>query len=269
MPNSRVASMLSVLPAFVLYAMAAHADDSAVNGRKILDANREAVVTLQIVINQKVSFPGSSSQNRESRTEATGTVISADGLTLVSLSETDPSSLVEAMMAGSGQNIQMETEIRDVKILLLDGSEVPAEIILRDKDLDMAFVRPLQKPAQPFKHVDINNSGKPELLDLVVALNRLGQVAGREHSVSLERIETIVKRPRLFYLPGDDPTLTGLGSPIFTLDGKFVGVCLLRVVSAASGGGSMFGGNRDNMLSVIVPASDIAEGASQAPPFKE
>jgi hypothetical protein len=31
----------------------------------------------------------------------------------------------------------------------------------------------------------------------------------------------------------------------------------------------MFGGNRENMLSVIVPASDIADGATQAPPFEE
>ena len=243
-------------------------DEAAERGRDILSANRDAVVTLQVVINQKISFPGAASQNRESKSESSGTVISPDGLTLMSLSETDPSSIVEAMMAGSGQNVQMETEVRDIKILLQDGTEVPAEVILRDKDLDMAFVRPVTKPATPLKCVDIENAGTPNVLDQVIALNRLGQVAGREYSASVERIETIVKRPRTLYIPGDDPTLTGLGSPVFTLDGKFVGVSLLRVVSGA-GGGSVLGGQRDNVLAVIVPASDIAEGAAQAPPFAE
>lgn len=244
------------------------ADEAAERGRDILAGNRDAVVTLQIVINQKISFPGAASQNRESKSESSGTVISPDGLTLMSLSETDPSSIVEAMMAGSGQNVQMETEVRDIKILLQDGTEVPAEVILRDKDLDMAFVRPVAKPSAPLKYIDLENVGTPQVLDQVIALNRLGQVAGREYSASVERIETVVKRPRTLYIPGDDPTLTGLGSPVFTLDGKFVGVSLLRVVSG-TGSGSVLGGQRDNVLAVIVPASDIAEGAAQAPPFTE
>jgi len=246
----------------------AAADAAAEQGRKILDENRAAVVTLQIVINQKMSFQGSASQNRETKTESTGTVISAEGLTIMSLSETDPSSIIETMMAGSGQNIQMETEVRDLKIMMEDGSEIPAEVILRDKDLDMAFIRPVEKQATPFKFVDLSKSGKPQILDQVITLNRLGQVAGREHSASVERIETVVKRPRLFYIPGNDPTMTGLGSPVFTLDGQFVGVVLIRVVSGASGG-SVFGGQRDNVVSVIIPASDIQDGATQAPPFKE
>ena len=41
----------------------------------------------------------------------------------------------------------METEVNDIKILLEDGAEVPAEIVLRDKDLDLAFIRPKAKPA--------------------------------------------------------------------------------------------------------------------------
>ncbi len=264
MSFTNVAALIAV---FAISAGAV-ADDAAEKGRKILADNSAAVVTLSIVLNQKVSFQGSSSQNRETKTESTGTVISAEGLTIMSLSETDPSSIVETMMAGSGQNIQMETEVRDLKILLEDGTEVPAEVILRDKDLDMAFIRPVTKQDKPFTFVDVTNSGAPQILDEVIALNRMGQVGGREYSASVERIETVVKRPRTLYIPGNDPTMTGLGSPVFTLDGKFVGVVLVRVVSGASGG-SVFGGSRENVLSVIVPASDIADGASQAPTYQE
>lgn len=257
----------------VLGASVARADEAAQKGRTILETHRDAVVTLQVVVNQKVSFPGMASRNNESKVEATGTVISADGLTIMSLSETDPSSIVESMMAasGQGQNLQMETEIKDVKIMLADGGEVEAEIILRDRDLDMAFVRPLKKPEAPFQFVDLSKTGQPDYLDEVITLNRLGQVANRAYAASVERIDAIVERPRRFYVPGNDPTQTGLGSPVFTLNGDFIGVFLMRVISGAqsSGLGGMFGGGRDNMMSVILPAADIAEAAAQAPPFEE
>lgn len=249
---------------------ALHADELAEKGRAILEEHKSAIVTMAIVINQKVSFTGASSQSRESKIEATGTVISPEGLTVMSLSETDPSSVMEQMMAAAGQsgNMQMETEVRDIKIMLLDGSEVTAEVILRDKDLDMAFVRPKEKQSTPFAYVKIEDSAAPKHLDPVITINRLGQVAGREHAASVERISAIVTRPRTFYVPGLDPTQTGLGSPAFTVDGKFVGINLLRVVGGG-GGGSMLGGRTDNIAGVIIPASDILEGAQQAPKYPE
>ncbi len=76
------------------------ADDVGARGRKILEERKDAVVTIMLVLKQQVSFPGMASQNSESKSEATGTVIDPTGLTIVSLSETDPSSLVEAMMGG-------------------------------------------------------------------------------------------------------------------------------------------------------------------------
>src|SRR5262245_38578101 len=133
---------IAVAGVVALAAYCARADEAAEKGRAILEAHKSAVVTLEIVLNQKVSFGGGSSRNNEQKLEATGTGISADGLTIMSLSETDPSSVMEMMMAASGRgnDVKMETEIRDIKIMLEDGSEVPAEVILRDKDLDMAFV---------------------------------------------------------------------------------------------------------------------------------
>jgi len=260
----------SIVAALVLSAAATvGADEAAEQGRAIFAAHKSAVVTLSIVLNQKVSFGGGSSRNNEAKLEATGTVISAEGLTIMSLSQTDPSSVIETMMAANGQsNVEMETEVRDIKIMLGDGTEVPAEVILRDKDLDMAFVRPIEKSKTAFPFIDITNASKPDYLDQIVTLNRLGQVAGREYGVSLERIQAIVKRPRTFYLPGNDPTQTGMGSPAFTLDGKFVGVFLLRFVTGQTSQ-SMFGGGSQNMATVIVPASDIAEGAQQAPKYPE
>lgn len=250
----------------------ASADELAEQGRAILAKHQEAVVTIQMVLKQKMSF-GGQSQDNESKTETTGTVIGEDGLTVVSLSETDPSSIIESMMGGMGGqlgNLNIDTEISDVKILKKDGSEIDAEVILRDKDLDLAFIRPITKPDSAMPYVALEDSGAPELLDQVIALNRLGRVAGRVHSASVERVEAIVERPRTFYIPGDEATLTGMGSPAFTLDGKIIGIFVVRAIKTSDGGlMGMMSGRQDNMTSIILPASDILEAAAQAPPFEE
>src|SRR5690606_23231145 len=95
-------------------------------GRSIMDASREAVVTLQLVINQQFSMPGMGSRKEESRTEVTGTIIDPSGLTLVSLSETDPASLIRGMMRGT-EGFQFDTEVTDMRMILADGTEIPAK----------------------------------------------------------------------------------------------------------------------------------------------
>lgn len=253
-----------------------HADPVATKGRKILDKHRNAVVTVELVIKQNISFQGMPGQNSESKVEATGTVVDATGLTIVSLSETDPMSLLAGMMGGMPGmgELKMDVDVRDVTILLHDGREVPAEIILRDKDLDMAFVRPTEKSDTPFDYIDISKGAEPEVLDQVIALNRLGVVANRVHSASVERIEAIINKPRKFYVPGNDPTNSALGSPVFTLEGEIIGVLLMRTVKSSqssAGLGRLFGlgGGPDNIMAVVMPAEDIHEAAQQAPAYEE
>ncbi len=252
--------------------VSAGADEIADKGREILEKNKAAVVTVELVMKQKFSMPGMDSQENENKAEMTATVIDATGLAIMSLSESDPASMMEAMMSG-GQfdDMKMDTEITDAKIILEDETEVPAEIILRDKDLDIAFIRPVRKPEKEFAYVDMTKTGAPLVLDQVISVNRLGKVARRVHAASVERITAVVDKPRTFYIPGNDPTHTGMGSPAFTLDGQAVGVFLVRVIKESGGGGmGMFGGGmEDNVMGIILPAADVLEAAQQAPPFGE
>ena len=247
-----------------------HADVLSEGGRAILKANQNAVITIELVLNQQLSFSGSGTQENESKSEATGTVIGPDGLTVLSLSETDPSAIFEIMMAGSGRNMTMTTEVREATMLLADGTEIQAEVILRDKDLDMAFLRPTEKQERTFDYVDFSIAGVVDYLDPVISLNRLGRVARRAHTASIERIEAVVTKPRLFYVPGNDPTNTGLGSPAFRIDGKPVGVFFMRAIKASSTGGlsSMFGGMGQNVITVLLPGADILEAVEQVPPYE-
>lgn len=265
--SSRFFVLLTLTAAVCLCALTAVAGEAEEQARAIFQKNKDAVVTVQMVIKQRYSMSGMGSREHESKSEATGTVIDPDGLTVMALSSTDPTSIYQRMMSGMEDDVQFDSELSDIKLLLGKNKEVPARVVLRDNDLDLAFLRPIDKPAEPMAYVDMSEADAPKLLDQVVALNRLGRVADRTYSAAFERIEAIVERPRTFYLPGSDPTNTRQGSPAFTLDGKPVGIFVLRSIpDTDSGSGSIFGG-QENIIPILLPAADILQGAQQAPGF--
>ena len=253
-------TFLAAALALASLTLPAQAEELAVKGREIFKQHQQAVVTVQAVL--KISRGGRSSENRQ---ELTGTVMDASGLTVLALSACDPSEMYQRMMTEQGYQDKLETEVTDLKILLADGAELPAEIVLRDKDLDLAFIRPKTKPATPMAAVDFTKSAPALLLDQVITLNRLNSAAGRAYSASVERISAVIQKPRTFYIPDSTMTATTLGSPAFGLDGNLVGVMVMRAVSSKGGGGR---GMRDNMTSIILPAEDILKGAKQAPEAK-
>lgn len=248
----------------------AHADELADQGRALLESHRDAVVTISIVMKQQFSS-GGMSQDDESKSEVTGTVIDATGLTVVALSETDPAALIQRLMGAQMQGMNITSEITDAKILMRDGSEVPVRVVLRDKDLDLAFLRPTEELDEPMAFVSLDETNEASLLDQLFVINRLGRVAGRAHAVAIERIESVVERPRRFYIPGKDPTNSGLGCPAFNTDGSLVGFMVLRAVGSGGGGGMMsrMTGMQDGVTAIILPAEDVAEIAAQAPTAEE
>lgn len=260
---------LVALTAFV--AFTTRADELGDKGREIFQRYQRAVVTVQIVLKTKYSLPGLGGQDSESRQDLTGTVVDPSGLTVLALSASDPGNMFQQLMAGaSGEDDEMklkfETELTDVKLLLEDGHELPAEVVLRDKDLDLAFVRPKTRPATPMAAIDLSRTNSVRVLDHVITLNRLGQAAGRAYAVSVERIVSVVQKPRLFYIPETGGASSALGSPVFTPDGNILGVFVMRTLTAKSGGslGGMFSFQPEGMTAIILPVADIRKGAKQA-----
>ncbi len=211
-------------------------------------------MTVQVVV--KATAAGG--RSGELKQDITGTVIDPSGLTVLALSACDPYELRRRVTP----DYKVDSEVSDVKILLDDGTDLPAEMVLRDRDLDLAFIRPKSKPASPMAAIDLANSGPAQILDEVITLNRLNRVASRAYAVSVERITAVVQKPRTFYIPDSTMTATASGSPAFSLDGKILGVFVMRAIS----GGSE---SRDNpVTSIILPADDILKGAKQAPEAK-
>jgi hypothetical protein len=231
------------------------ADELAEKGRSILKGNQHAVVTVQVVV--KASSSGRANENRQ---EITGTVVDASGLTVLALSACDPTEMYRRL----SDDYKVEVEVSDIKILLNDSTELPAEIVLRDKDLDLAFIRPKSKQTNSMPFVDLSKFGAAQVLDPVVTLNRLNKAASRAYSVSTERISAIIEKPRTFYIPDSNMSSTTLGSPAFLLDGKFLGVFVMRAVRTGGSSANL----RQNLTSIILPAEEIAKAAKQAPEAK-
>lgn len=248
------------------------ADETAIAGNKIMNSCKDAIVKVEVVVQNKWMMNGKEIQNRESKSEITGTVLDPSGLVLVSFTAIDPSKFMEGLISGMGNEMKMKMDmkltLKDVKVILPDETELDAKVVLRDKDLDMAFIRPTQKTAKPMASVKMSDQSHPRIMDEIVILSRLDKVASHAPSVMSTRISAVVIKPRTFYVP----QLAGggmeyIGTPAFTLDGKLVGVVLMRVLTNEGGTGfsAMMGGTGAmGITAVIMPVSEILEASKQA-----
>lgn len=271
--HSPLVVTLAIATAATMMTAAAWADDLARTGREILAKHQEAVVAVKLAIKQSVSMGGRENKS-ESKTTTTGTVIDPSGLTVVSLAATDPSSTIKDAYAraitargGDLSQFKFDSELNDVKIVLADGTEIPADVVLRDKDLDLAYLRPAEKQAKPLACLDLTKDAKAQVLDEVIVINRLNQAANRAPAISIGRIEGVLDKPRTFYLLGQSMWAYSLGAPVFSTDGKLVGIVLLRSAKTQTDqdSGFIFSNlNQWGMMPVILPASDIVDGAKQA-----
>ena len=242
-------------------AQAIAADDSSAAARQISGKWGAAVVAVRIVSKTRVVVEGRQMDESERVEQIRATVIDPSGLAVCSLSEIDPSRAMDLAMAAEPE-YKFEAEVTDVKILQAEGKEIPAKVVLRDTDLDLAFIRPTEPPAQPVPYVDLGQAAKPEVLDEVVVLGRLGEVGNRAPSVTLDRVQAIVTKPRTFYITGLYSWMAGLGCPVFSLDSKPVGVLVVRSIPAVS---SDAGGPYGDSMPIVLPAEDILEVAQQVP----
>lgn len=256
---------LPVLLSFALLSAAFNAaigDEFAQKGREVFQKNQDAVITLQIVVKSKVSV-GGVGQTNEARKEITGTVVDPSGLIVTSLSASDPGQVMQNLM-DENKKFRLETELSDLKVLLEDGTELPSEVVHRDVDLDLAVIRTKTKPASPLPALNLAAAGKADLLDEVLTINRLGKALGRPHAAAVERISAIVREPRLFYVPMGGMTTTALGSPAFTLDGKPLGIFVVRTVRDRNVTPGMFATQPPSMTGIIVPAAEVLKVVKEA-----
>ncbi len=260
---SRIAAVSAV--ALLLFAYAALAADPDVKAaaRKVLEKNKEAIVTVKMVVSTRYVYGGRESHKQERKAEIVGTLLDPSGLAVVSNTAVDPySDMMDMSMDMGGENMQIkpESNITDIKIVLADGTEIPAEFSLKDKDLDLAFVRPKEKLEKPCPCVNFTKTAEPELLEDVITIGRMGRELNRVNSMGLGIVQAVVKKPRTFYVCDLASGFTGMGCPVFNSKGETLGLCVIRKNPVKGSGFDMMGG----MKPVVLPSEDLMEIAKQA-----
>lgn len=242
------------------------ADQDAEIGKQLVSKYSSAVVTVQIVSSTTMSFAGMGENKEEMKNEITGTVIDSSGLIVTSLSATSPVETIFSKIIDNDK-INVVSQITGIKIIMGNSTEIPGRIVLRDKDLDLLFIRPKTKPAKPMTAIDFKNSAKLNQFDQLVILYRLGNSVNRQIAGVFDRIQAILQKPQTQYLVGANAMDASLGAPVFTIKGQISGLLLLRSqpkgISDISG---TFGGlSSGGMMYIALPAEEIVNAAKQAP----
>jgi len=239
---------------------AAPVDPSIEAARKILTERQDSVLWISGVCKVSYTTEGGSGEpvnipDQERTVEILGTVISTNGMMVTALSGIDPAKEIsgrEVRMGGGTVRLEASSVLKEVKIIMPDGVEVPAEVVMKDVDLDLAFLRAKSDAKEfkdaTFKAVDLKDSAKVGLAEEVVSISRADDVLNRQPTVYNGQVNVLVKKPREFIRASSG----GVGTPTFNLDGKLVGIGVLR-------------SSKDKRsVSVLLPAADVEEIAEQA-----
>lgn len=256
----RIATALLAVP----LCLAVRADDIAESMRTAVAKNDAAVVTVKVALKETYSSEDGSDVNEYTQ-DVTATVISAEGLMVTSLMVIDPSVLMEEY-ASPEDGYSSKTEITSLKVRRGEAEE-DAEIVLRDRDLDLAFLRPLKKPAEPRPFTDLAGGAKARAFDPVIIMDRLGKVANRVSTAQFQRIQAVLEKPRMTYFVGE---YAGHGAPVFLTTGECLGINVTKMLKTNSQNGMGVADEYEsNMAGVVIAGADILEVAKQVPAYKE
>lgn len=248
-------SRLLLLASFLLLGASVQADIQGQMIRTLAGKYKPSLVTLSLIV--KLSSGGYEDQTEM---EAEGVLMDSSGLVVTTNSAVDPLSAFSDE-DGPGGAASMSSRVTSVKILTASGAEIPAKVVLRDKDLNLAFVRPLKRPNVKLQGINFQYSGTAQIGDPVYLLGRQGKTGNRSMEAKSERVVSVMDRPRRFYVL-DPYNQIYLGNVVFNEKGQPLGFLTLRV---PAGKARM----REHSLPVIIPGQDVVEVARQAPQAKD
>jgi hypothetical protein len=234
-------------------------DAEAASGRALVKKYADSIVSVELVVTVKVTVGDRAMPPRENKVEVNGTVISQSGLTVSALSIIDPRGSMEAMRASQGtggQKVEIgETEFKDVKLRLANGTEVPSVIVLKDPDLNLIFIAPLpsgSNPPRTFQRVPLENEATAKLLGDYFFVTRALKNLQRVPIVHPTTVTGIVEKPRRMFLVSDQ----AVGVPVFDPAGLVLGIS------------TQYLDNGRPVALVVLTAADVADLAKQAAAVK-
>ena len=219
--------------------------------RNLLKDHANCVTWVSATVRVEVSAGGRSMPPQEQKLEALGTIIAEDGLTVLSLSRVDPTATLLSRIRTPGGSVNVN--YTEVLLLMQDGTEVPAKLLLKDTDLDLAFVLPIKEKGEKqkkrtFSHVPRSSKTKAPLpLDEVVSLGKLGRNLYRQSTLRKGWVNAVIEKPRKYFVIEN----TAPGTPVFDKEANWLGIVVYKM-------------DRGRPSSIVtLPADDIDEIAEQ------
>lgn len=251
-------SVMLIVVASIAVTSAAAEPDLEAAYQKIVKDRADTLVTVKFVLKMKMGGMG----DQESEEETGGVMIDPAGLVLVSNNQLSGFiGLMRRFSRGGG----ISAIPTDIKVLVGDDTEgLEAELLARDTELDLAWIRIKQPGDRVFAAVDLSDSVKPRLGQTLLTIGRLGKFFDRVPAVQELRISAFTAKPRELYLSAGGGSL---GMPVYTTEGGLVGVAVMQMPDSEDSDGNPFAmlGEMDSMAGgVILPAPAVVKATARA-----
>jgi len=245
-----------------------HAADGA-KLASIVDKHSGAYVTVKFVLKMSMPNMWGGGGDQENETEVTGVMIDPSGLVLCSNTQLGGfTAMFKRYMGSMGESITAVPT--DIKVLVGDDTEgKEAELIARDSELDLAWVRIKEPSDAKYQSIDLSQSGELAVGQEVFAIRRLGKYFGRAVIGMDGTIAGKTVKPRQLFVPSMG-VAGSYGLPVFSGDGKVLGVSVMQFPDASdsgSGPGAMFGQMsqmQDSVMGFVLPVSEVVQATKRA-----
>jgi len=223
-------TLLTLLTAAIFTDLQAQtAPDEAARG--IMEKYKTALVVVTVKGKVVTKTNGKALPENEQQRRTLGITVAENGLVAIS------NSAIDATVGLTGQRVEIDgeeveiisanSEYETVEISYGDSSVLSGKVVRQDASADIAFVLPDNPDGKKFDIVDLSNAAADALpAQSIVGLSRSSAPYGYMPTINLGHITGVFKSNRTFFL-----TSAGVsqGMPIFSLDGKVVGLTVIRI----------------------------------------
>lgn len=247
------------------------ADTIGETARQLSAKYGDSVVNVSAVTKTEMTGLSSSMAQKaqERKVDILGTVINADGMIVLSESALNPASLIGEItnVGEKNQTIKLHGTASDIKVRLADGREFPARQIFTDSELHITFLVPELKEGEEkpkFKPIELAKSSRTDMSDQIIILTRGDKSMNYEPSVVVDRVTSVVHKPRIMYIPSV-PTGSNLGVPVFSESSGQIGLITVIRKNSSTGGSDHRGMTAQaQAIVVVVPMEEVMDLAEQA-----
>jgi S1-C subfamily serine protease len=234
--------------------------DEIASAKKIFADKQDSVIWITGVAKITLTASGGSEgmpsiPEQEEKVMALGTIVGSDGVVVTMLSAIDPASQVKGRSVrteGGMVKLDATSVMKELKVVMPDGTEIPCELVMKDVNLDLAVIRiktsSKEASGMVYHPIDLKDNAEGHILDEVVTIARMPEIFNRVPTVAVGHIGMVTKKPRVF-LRADGAIG---GCPTFNTDGKLIGITAGRTK-----GGRV-------VEAAIIPAADVMDVVEQS-----